>query len=183
MLIQLKHSRCQYVLGAGGAVQPFGQAQYADMVRNVIEPMASDGLRTIGLAYKDFVITGGGGVEQTHEANEVLVGDFDAINWDDEETLREGLTAVAIVGIQDPVRPEVPEAIRKCQRAGITVRMVTGDNVNTARSIATQCGILQPGENFIALEGRDFNERCARGRGGNNYHFSCATIRWSRLQS
>lgn len=60
---------------------------------------------------------------------------------------------------QDPVRPEVPEAIRKCQRSGITVRMVTGDNINTARSIAMQCGILKPGEDFLVMEGRDFNAR------------------------
>jgi P-type Ca2+ transporter type 2B len=53
----------------------------------------------------------------------------------------------------------VPEAITKCQRAGIVVRMVTGDNINTARSIATTCGILKPGEDFLALEGKDFNER------------------------
>jgi len=54
---------------------------------------------------------------------------------------------------------KVPEAIRKCQRAGITIRMVTGDNVNTARSIATKCGILKPGEDFLVLEGREFNAR------------------------
>jgi len=57
------------------------------------------------------------------------------------------------------VNGQVPEAIRKCQTAGITVRMVTGDNVNTARSIATKCGILQPNDNFLVLEGRDFNSR------------------------
>ena len=39
---------------------------------------------------------------------------------------------------QDPVRPEVPASIKQCQRAGITVRMVTGDNINTARAIATK---------------------------------------------
>jgi len=54
---------------------------------------------------------------------------------------------------------EVPNAIVKCQGAGITVRMVTGDNVNTARSIATKCGILQPNENFLVLDGREFNQR------------------------
>lgn len=80
-------------------------------------------------------------------------------DWNDEDTLLEGLTCLAIVGIEDPVRPEVPDAIRQCQRAGITVRMVTGDNVNTARSIATKCGILQPGENFLVLEGKEFNRR------------------------
>lgn len=54
---------------------------------------------------------------------------------------------------------QVPEAIQKCQRAGITVRMVTGDNVNTARSIASKCGILRPGEEGLVLEGKEFNRR------------------------
>jgi len=54
---------------------------------------------------------------------------------------------------------QVPEAIAKCQRAGITVRMVTGDNVNTARSIATKCGIIRPNQDFLVMEGPDFNRR------------------------
>jgi Ca2+ transporting ATPase len=37
--------------------------------------------------------------------------------------------------------------------------MVTGDNVNTARSIATKCGILKPGDDFIVLDGKEFNKR------------------------
>ncbi len=67
--------------------------------------------------------------------------------------------ATGIVGIEDPVRDEVPEAIRKCQRAGITVRMVTGDNVNTARSISIKCGLLAPGSDFLIMEGKEFNQR------------------------
>ena len=60
---------------------------------------------------------------------------------------------------KDPVREEVPDAIRQCQRAGITVRMVTGDNINTARAIATKCGIIKPDEKYLVLEGKDFNKR------------------------
>lgn len=64
------------------------------------------------------------------------------------------------------VRPsKVPEAIRKCQRAGITVRMVTGDNINTARAIAAKCGIIHPGDDFICLEGKDFNRRIRNEKG------------------
>lgn len=44
--------------------------------------------------------------------------------------------------LQDPVRKEVPDAVATCQRAGITVRMVTGDNIHTAKHIARECGIL-----------------------------------------
>ncbi|KAI6176344.1 Calcium-transporting ATPase [Aphelenchoides bicaudatus] len=143
-------SRCKYMLGAGGEVRSFGETQLQEMNRSVIEPMASDGLRTIGVAYKDYV-TGVPG-ENEYQFNE-------NINLEDEASIREGMTAIAIVGIQDPVRPEVRDAILKCQQAGITVRMVTGDNINTARSIATACGILKPGSDFLALEGKDFNAR------------------------
>jgi len=71
-----------------------------------------------------------------------------------------------IAGIEDPVRPEVPPAIRQCQEAGITVRMVTGDNVNTATAIATKCGILDPESDFVVMEGREFNKavRDAQGK-------------------
>jgi len=54
---------------------------------------------------------------------------------------------------------QVPDAIRKCQRSGITVRMVTGDNINTARSIAIKCGILKPGDDYLVMEGRELNKR------------------------
>ncbi|CAJ0568621.1 unnamed protein product, partial [Mesorhabditis spiculigera] len=145
-------SRCSYILGRGGKIESFDEAGLADLTQRVIEPMASDGLRTIGLAYKDYVVSG-----EKKEENEVEYSG--EVNWEDEETVRGGMTAIGIMGIQDPVRPEVPAAIEKCQKAGITVRMVTGDNINTARSIATSCGILKPGADFLALEGKEFNAR------------------------
>lgn len=56
--------------------------------------------------------------------------------------------------LQDPVRKEVPDAVTTCKRAGIFVRMVTGDNVHTAQHIAKECGILTEGG--LALEGPQF---------------------------
>jgi P-type E1-E2 ATPase len=49
-----------------------------------------------------------------------------------EEALEQNLTLIAIVGIQDPIRPDVISAVNQCRRSGITVRMVTGDNLLTA---------------------------------------------------
>ncbi|TMS02598.1 Plasma membrane calcium-transporting ATPase 1 [Larimichthys crocea] len=43
--------------------------------------------------------------------------------------------------------------------------MVTGDNINTARAIASKCGILQPGDDFICLEGKEFNRRIRNEKG------------------
>lgn len=51
----------------------------------------------------------------------------------------------------------MPDAIRKCQKAGITVRMVTGDNVITAKSVAVKCGIIRPNEESLVYNGNEFN--------------------------
>ncbi|XP_055974878.1 plasma membrane calcium-transporting ATPase 4 isoform X3 [Sorex fumeus] len=129
--------KCNQILNQKGDVVPFKSKDRDEMVRTVIEPMACEGLRTICIAYRDF------------NGTEPL--------WDNEPEILTELTCIAVVGIEDPVRPEVPDAIAKCKRAGITVRMVTGDNINTARAIATKCGILTPGEDFLCLEGKEFN--------------------------
>uniref|UniRef100_A0A672ZK74 Calcium-transporting ATPase n=1 Tax=Sphaeramia orbicularis TaxID=375764 RepID=A0A672ZK74_9TELE len=139
--------KCYKILTANGEPKVFRPRDRDDMVKKVIEPMASEGLRTICLAYRDFPVSEG------------------EPDWDSETDILTGLTCICVVGIEDPVRPEVPDAIRKCQRAGITVRMVTGDNINTARAIATKCGILQPGDDFLCLEGKEFNRRIRNEKG------------------
>ncbi|KAM5146588.1 plasma membrane calcium-transporting ATPase 3 isoform 3-T3 [Mantella aurantiaca] len=138
--------KCSNILNAGGDLRTFRPRDREEMVKKVIEPMACDGLRTICIAYRDFQ-----GIPEPE--------------WDNENEIVGDLTCIAVVGIEDPVRPEVPEAIRKCQRAGITVRMVTGDNINTARAIAAKCGIIQPGEDFLCLEGKEFNRRIRNEKG------------------
>ena len=75
---------------------------------------------------------------------------------DNDEMDESGLTLVGIVGIQDPVRKEVPDAVLKCQGAGIVVRMVTGDNIVTAKNIAQQCHIYNEESNHICMEGPEF---------------------------
>ncbi|KAL1449107.1 hypothetical protein WDU94_000340 [Cyamophila willieti] len=142
--------KCNYIYGRNGHLEKFTKEMQDRLVRNVIEPMACDGLRTISLAYKDFV-TDNAEINHVHIDSEP--------NWDDENNIVSGLTCLCVIGIEDPVRPEVPDAIKKCQRAGITIRMVTGDNINTARSIATKCGIIKPGEDYLIMEGKEFNRR------------------------
>ncbi|HEV8060549.1 MAG TPA: calcium-translocating P-type ATPase, PMCA-type, partial [Gemmataceae bacterium] len=60
-------------------------------------------------------------------------------------TLDEKLVFVGYVAIRDPVRQEVPEALARCRHAGIGVKMITGDNIGTARAIATEIGLLNGG--------------------------------------
>ncbi|XP_048714181.1 plasma membrane calcium-transporting ATPase 2 isoform X7 [Caretta caretta] len=138
--------KCSRIINAAGEIRVFRPRDRDEMVKKVIEPMACDGLRTICIAYRDF--------SSNPEPD-----------WDSENDILTDLTCICVVGIEDPVRPEVPEAIRKCQRAGITVRMVTGDNINTARAIAIKCGILHPGEDFLCIEGKEFNRRIRNEKG------------------
>uniref|UniRef100_A0A8C6LHU9 Calcium-transporting ATPase n=1 Tax=Nothobranchius furzeri TaxID=105023 RepID=A0A8C6LHU9_NOTFU len=138
--------KCSYLLDANGEPRSFRPRDRDEMVKQVIEPMACEGLRTICIAYRD--------LSPNPEPE-----------WDNEAEIVTELTCITVVGIEDPVRPEVPEAIRKCQRAGITVRMVTGDNINTARAIAAKCGIIHPGDDFICLEGKEFNRRIRNEKG------------------
>ncbi|CAL8077870.1 unnamed protein product [Orchesella dallaii] len=163
--------KCGYMFGKDGKLERFTKEMQNRLVSEVIEPMACDGLRTISVAYKDFV-------PHKTEENEVQV-DCEP-NWDDEENIVKELTCLCVVGIEDPVRPEVPEAIKKCQRAGITVRMVTGDNINTARSIAHKCGIVKPGDDFLILEGKEFNQRI-RDANGNVQQYLIDKL-WPRLR-
>ncbi|XP_078241567.1 plasma membrane calcium-transporting ATPase 2 isoform X15 [Pogona vitticeps] len=138
--------KCSKILNAAGESRVFRPRDRDEMVKKVIEPMACDGLRTICVAFRDF--------PSSPEPD-----------WENENDILSDLTCICVVGIEDPVRQEVPEAIRKCQRAGITVRMVTGDNINTARAIAIKCGIIHPGEDFLCIEGKEFNRRIRNEKG------------------
>ncbi|XP_065083006.1 plasma membrane calcium-transporting ATPase 2 isoform X4 [Ochlerotatus camptorhynchus] len=153
--------KCSFIYGQDGVLEKFTRDMQERLLHQVIEPMACDGLRTICLAFRDFV-PGKAEINQVHCDGEP--------NWEDEENIVSNLTCLCVVGIEDPVRPEVPDAIRKCQRAGITVRMVTGDNINTARSIATKCGIIRPQDDFLILEGKEFNRRIRDSNGDIQQH-------------
>jgi len=113
------------------------------LLGDVIGTMASKALRTLCLAYRD------------------IAHDSIPTDWEGQEAnVVDHLTCVAVVGIQDPVRPEVPYCIRSCQEAGVTVRMVTGDNHATAKAIAIQCGIIgeTPSSRYEVMTGTEFND-------------------------
>lgn len=72
--------------------------------------------------------------------------EFDGLDLEDpnvEDVLENELTLLAIFGIKDPLRPEIIESMEQCRTAGVNVRMVTGDNIDTARAIAYDANILE----------------------------------------
>ena len=63
-----------------------------------------------------------------------------------EESLERGLLLLGLIALDDPIRPEAPAAVSRCQGAGIQVVLITGDHPDTAEAVARTCGILRPDE-------------------------------------
>jgi len=140
----------EYILDMCSKVANFSTGEIKDCdlgqkvkVEQVIKGMAQKALRTIGLAYKEV--------------------DFNSLNMEPNERgiypfEQDGFTLVGICGIKDVIRPEVPDSILKCNKAGIDVKMVTGDNKITAEAIAREIGIISPDnhEEKIVIEGPEF---------------------------
>ncbi|GAB7348486.1 hypothetical protein MBLNU459_g6893t3 [Dothideomycetes sp. NU459] len=112
----------------------------------LIESYASRSLRTIGFIYRDFEQWPPRGAKRVEDDKTQVV--FNDILKD--------MTFFGVVGIQDPLREGVTEAVADCIRAGVFPRMVTGDNILTAKAIATECGIFTAGG--LALEGPVFRK-------------------------
>ncbi|XP_027166859.1 putative calcium-transporting ATPase 13, plasma membrane-type [Coffea eugenioides] len=107
----------------------------------IIQGMAASSLRCIAFAHK-----------QITEANDA--------SGEIQQTLEDrNLILLGIVGLKDPCRPGVKKAVEDCQYAGVKIKMITGDNVFTARAIATECGILEPdleANDELVVEGVEF---------------------------
>ena len=72
---------------------------------------------------------------------------------------KSNITLIAVLGIYDVIRSEVPGAVAVCQNAGVSVRMITGDNIITAQAIAEKCGIIHANEiddPQVCIEGPEF---------------------------
>lgn len=117
----------QAVLGrCRWARQPGGRARLdpalVERITKVNDAMAADALRVLAVA--------------TRDVESELVGQDEA---------EQDLTFLGLVGMSDPPRPEIGEAVRACRRAGIAMYMVTGDYGLTAEAVARRIGIVEDG--------------------------------------
>lgn len=122
-----------------------------------IDEYANDALRAIALAHKDFV-----GVDtwppSEFETN-ISVDELAEQIWNGSD--QKTFTLDGIFGLQDPLKAGVPDAVLKCKQAGVKVRMVTGDNLITAKAISKGCYILTPDDlssEYAFMEGPVFRE-------------------------
>ncbi|KAK3025260.1 hypothetical protein RJ639_044502, partial [Escallonia herrerae] len=126
-------SMCDKIVNKNGESVSLSEEQRKS-ITNAINGFACEALRNLCMAFKE--------VENTPNMDTIPDNDY---------------TLIAVVGIKDPVRPGVREAVQTCLAAGITIWMVTGDNINTAKAIARECGILT--NDGVAIEGPDFCDK------------------------
>lgn len=138
---------CSYYYDADGIQSELDAGRRAQMVK-IIEGMAAASLRCIALAVKPLEFddigededNGGGGSRKLEE---------------------DGLILLGLLGLKDPCRPGARQAVAACREAGVAVKMITGDNIFTAKAIAFECGILQ--EEDEGLEGAVIDGETFRG--------------------
>ncbi|KAI3877168.1 hypothetical protein MKW92_051123 [Papaver armeniacum] len=123
---------CSSYYRSTGVTQVMGEGERMQL-EEIIKYMADQSLRCIAFAYGQF----------------------------QEEDLKEdGLTLLGLVGLKDPCHPGVRLAVQLCKNAGVRIKMITGDNIFTARAIATECGILDPKDPYLnngaVVEGAEF---------------------------
>ena len=121
--------RCTHVL-VGDEVRELDDAGRARVEADV-ERLSQQAFRTLGVAYRDVV-----------DAELAAPGDLG-------EEAERGLVHLGVVGIIDPPRAEVADAIAEAHRAGIRTIMITGDHPLTALRIATDLGIVEPGSRAL----------------------------------
>lgn len=125
---------CAFIL-ADGKETPFDQ-QTREEVTAACNSMMDQGLRVLSFAYRE-------------------VSDFN-VSSAEPETIEKDMVFAGLIGIEDPPRPEVSDAIKKCHEAGIKIIMITGDGNRTALAIAREIGLVHDGA--LVIEGHEFSK-------------------------
>lgn len=135
---------CKKFINRNGQIEAIKEEFFSDL-KEKQKKFANDSLRTLLIAFK--------------EINPPKDGSIPS-----DEELESDLIVLGMVGIQDPLRPNIAAAVKTCQRAGVTVRMVTGDNLDTAVAISKEAGIIDADfkledNAYTVMEGKRFREK------------------------
>ncbi len=130
---------CSRYLGIDGTEHTMTNEKRAEFER-MIQSFASKALRCVALCHRD-------NVQDVCDPSNISEKEC-------AQKLERDMCLDAITGIMDPLRPDVIEAVATCQKAGIFVRMVTGDNLDTAEAIAKEAGIFTKGKYVSILKKR-----------------------------
>src|SRR5262249_55623713 len=129
-----------HYLGGDGERRPWSSAAREELQAQ-LRQAASQAMRTLAFGYA---------LLPAHQAD-----DEDSLHASRDQLEKE-LVFAGFVAIRDPLRDDVQEAIEGCRDAGIGVKMVTGDNLETARAIGAEIGLLDDA-NAVVLTSQEFN--------------------------
>ncbi|KAL9416079.1 hypothetical protein AB3S75_039302 [Citrus x aurantiifolia] len=128
--------------------------QYSrDLILQSLQEMSSTALRCLGFAYKDDLRE-----FETYDGNEDHPAHQLLLNPTNYSSIESRLVFVGMVGLRDPPREEVRQAIEDCKAAGIRVMVITGDNKNTAEAICREIGVFGAHEDISSqsITGKEF---------------------------
>ena len=142
--------KCDRILRADQSIEPLSSSEKEEILEMLENKLAADGLRTILVAYRI--------LENETEFLEVAEEDRD------RSYLEHDLIFTCIAGIEDAIRQGVPDSVLTAQRAGITVRMITGDHPKTAVVVSKRAHILPDDYEYvngdgIVMTGQEFEDK------------------------
>ena len=147
---------CDSMLGANGNVEDLPDEKKEEIINErVVKKFAAKTYRTLLVSYADYD-------EGEWESMKAQNNNFDSAA--DKEVVESGLTLVGIFALVDPLRPGIPESVARCHKSGINVRMVTGDNIDTAIAISKQAHIINEDdlgdneEGYVCMTGEKFRD-------------------------
>ncbi len=129
---------CKYIEEPDGVKEL--TADKKEYIISEIAKLQEKSMRALGFAYREMST-----YDESREAAITLESEEISI-----EKYEEGLVFSGFVGIRDPLRPDVVESVKIANHAGVDVKMLTGDNINTARAIGSDLGLLK--NNMRAVE-------------------------------
>jgi Ca2+ transporting ATPase len=124
--------KCRARLAANGKILSLDDAQRDECEKQVVN-IAKQGMRGLLLAFRDLTSS-----------------DIGSIFEEDPSYFERDLTLLALCGINDPLRPNVRKAVDRCFAAGVDVKMITGDHVETAKRIGIESGILRENTSTVS---------------------------------
>jgi Ca2+ transporting ATPase len=146
---------CSSYFDKNGNVIPMNADQKKELMTNVVaNNFAKKAFRTLLISYRDY---------SYDEYLQVKGQNNGFATEKDREALENQMTVIGIYALMDPLREEIVESAIKCRKAGINIRMVTGDNMDTAKAIALNAGILTEEEaqhEYSVMDGKTFREIC-----------------------
>ena len=147
---------CDHYCGEGAEKHELTGSKKKEIMERVVRPFAGKCFRNILISYVDM---------DHHQFENLKHNANNFKDASDKEVVESGLTMIGIFGIMDPLRPGIAGAVDQCHKAGINVRMCTGDNIDTATAISLEAHILtqddladEEDRQYVTMIGKDFQD-------------------------